>query len=218
MRRTEPTYIVTAPSIEDIRRAFDPYVAAVGRVAHAWNYLHEKLGQLFVAVTGADRGIILAVWYSTPNDRAQRRMLRAAINASAADKWEPRLPTARDDLLWLVKEADELAGARDNAVHVPCSTYTDSKGTGMFAAFFNGHPRARKLIGKKLIDEFLWCEECAEVLSRFSMRAEAALAPQQYPWPNKPDIPTRERKRTLESPRRLINVGTEARRLQSPPE
>ena len=38
----------------------------------------------------------------------------------------------------------------------------------MGAAFFNGNPRAKKLMGKELLVEFAWCEAYAETLSRFT--------------------------------------------------
>jgi hypothetical protein len=60
----------------------EPYVMALGKVAHAWNYLQEALGQLFCAVTEVDMDTGQAVWHSTANDRAQREMLRAAVRVS----------------------------------------------------------------------------------------------------------------------------------------
>jgi hypothetical protein len=198
MANEEPRHIVKVPTDDEIRAIFDPYVAAVGRVSHAWNYLHERLGQLFVVVIGGDRRISLAVWYSTKSDRGQREMLEAAIRASSADRWLPRLPAARADLLWMLKETDHLAEIRNDAMHVPCSAYTSDKGTEMGAAFFNGNPRARKLLGKQIIQEFSWCEQCTENLTRFAMKAETALAFEQYPWPDRPPMPTRGTPRARE--------------------
>jgi hypothetical protein len=74
---TEPE--TSAPStaarwstFEETRKAFDAYVAAVGKVAYEWNALHEQLGILFVAVSGAEREVALANWYSVWSDRGQR--------------------------------------------------------------------------------------------------------------------------------------------------
>jgi hypothetical protein len=73
MAQEQQPVIVRPPTEEQVRAAFEAYTLAVGKVAHAWNYLQEKLGQLFAVITGADRAIALAVWYSTDNDRAQWR-------------------------------------------------------------------------------------------------------------------------------------------------
>ena len=182
------------PSDEERKAAFEAYTLAVGKVAHAWNYLHEKLGQLFVVVSGADRKIALAIWYSTDSDRAQRLMLRAAVAASGKDRW-PSALLAPDDLKWLLDRADELAEQRNNVIHAPCSLYI-SPGTPvrseLGASFLHGHPRARKLMGKKLLVEFDWCERFAETLSDFTQRVETGLAfSERYPWPERPRLPTR---------------------------
>ena len=90
------------------RCGFDAYVAAVGRVAHAWNYLHEKLGMLFVAVSGMERNLALSIWYSVTNDHFQREMLKAAVSATNSERLA-KLPKAPDDLKWLLDRAAEVA-------------------------------------------------------------------------------------------------------------
>jgi hypothetical protein len=67
--------IVKWPSDEEWVTAFETYTLALGKVAHAWNYLHEKLARLFCVVVAADPAICLGIWYSTTNERAQRDML-----------------------------------------------------------------------------------------------------------------------------------------------
>jgi hypothetical protein len=191
-QETPQPNIVTLPTNEERKAAFEAYVAAVGKVAHAWNYLHEKLGTLFVVVSGAEKEVVaLAIWYSVKSDRAQRDMLRAAVNATNSERSE-RMPRAADDLKWLLDRANELAEERNNAVHAPCSLYIGGSGSEMGAAFFNGNPRAKNLMGKELLVEFAWCEGCAESLSLFTQRLATAIAfPDQYEWPKQPKLPTR---------------------------
>jgi hypothetical protein len=114
--------IETLVTFEDTIQPFDAYVAAVGRVAHAWNYLHERLGVLFVTVSGMERNVALSIWYSVKSDLAQRAMLRAALEATNSER-SKRLPKASNDLKWLLDRADALAEDRNNAVHAPCSLY-----------------------------------------------------------------------------------------------
>jgi hypothetical protein len=196
MQEAQPR-IVKWPTDEETKAAFEAYTLALGKVAHAWNYLHEKLGQLFVVISGADRNIALAIWYSTDSDRVQRGMLRAAVAATSGDRWNA-LPKAHEHLKWLLDRADEVAEQRNNAIHAPCSLYIGGGEAGsaeMGASFFHGHPRARKLQGKKVLIEFDWCERYAETLSVFTQKLETAIAfPERYPWPEKPLKPTRKAK------------------------
>jgi len=59
--------------------AFDPYALAIGRLALAWNNLHERLAALFWTILGA--GVMnqpIAIWKSANFDRPRREMLKAA--------------------------------------------------------------------------------------------------------------------------------------------
>ena len=39
--------IIKWPTDDEMKVAFEAYALALGKVAFSWNYLHEKLGQLF---------------------------------------------------------------------------------------------------------------------------------------------------------------------------
>jgi hypothetical protein len=91
---------MTEPSIrrrtkrtdEEARVAFEVYALAVGKVVHAWNYLHETLGQLLYHVAGPDDGRAeLSKWYSLKSDHLQRAMLRAAVLRAPEDRWPPQV-------------------------------------------------------------------------------------------------------------------------------
>ena len=215
----------TAPTVGSHKEAqaaeaFEAYCLAVGRVAHAWNYLQQKLGQLFVFVTKTEPAIALSIWYSTDNDRAQRNMLNAAILATKDDSWLPRLPSAKSDLLWVVDRVNAIADLRNNAIHAPASLLTDSNGPSMKASlegYINGHPRARRLWGKNLLTEFDWCEKSAEALSRFIGHAAVSLNDDEWPWPERPSLPTLGQKKILPSPPRQQPPRSRQRRSQSSP-
>ena len=142
--------IVKWATYADTKQAFDAYVAAVGKVAHAWDYLHEKLGVLFIAVTGMERNLALSIWYSVTNDHFQREMLKAAVSATNSER-STNLPKAPDDLKWLLDRAEEVADARNNAVHAPCSLYLGGSVSEMEASYFNGKPRAKRLMGQRTV-------------------------------------------------------------------
>jgi hypothetical protein len=179
-------------TFEETKKAFEAYVAAVGKVAYEWNTLHERLGVLFVAVTGMERNVALSIWYSVRSDLAQREMLKAAFFATNPQRSE-KLPKAPDDLKWLLDRAQEVANARNDAVHAPCSLYVSGSGSEMGAAFFDGNPRAKNLGGKDLLVEFAWCESFARTLSFFTERLANAIAfPDRFEWPERPNILSRD--------------------------
>ena len=184
--------VITIPSDAEIREVYLPYVQAVGEVAHSWNYLIESLGELFAEVVNKDeRRVVLATWFSVPSDRMQMSMLKGALTASAEDRWLPRLPRAREDLIWLVDRANSLADDRNNAVHAPCTLFVTGEGAEMGASFWSGNPRARKLEGKQLLAEFQYCRDYAERLTKFARYTWSALASEKVSWPDRPDTPQR---------------------------
>jgi hypothetical protein len=196
---SEPT--ILWPTDKQARAEFEAYTCAVGKVAHAWNYLHEKLGALFALLVNApDRNVIAAVWYSTFSDRSQRLMLEASIKALAAYRWQSVPAHAKEDLLWLMKRANDLGTKRDDAIHAPAILHTDIRGTEMAASVLSGHRRAQNLRGKRLLIEFDWFERYTEELSRFTVQATNALAYADYEWPDKPPVPDRRPRKALLDP------------------
>jgi hypothetical protein len=190
----EPT-IIRRPTDKQVAAEFQAYTCAVGRVAHAWNYLHEKLGALFALLVNApDRHVVAALWYSPYSDRSQRQMLEACINAY---RWQSDPAQAKDDLLWLMTRANELGNRRDDAIHAPAILSTDARGTEMATSYLSGHRRARNLKGKRLLIEFDWLERYIEELSRFTVAATNALAYAGYAWPEKPKRPDRRSRKAL---------------------
>jgi hypothetical protein len=221
MTEATPKRIIRGPNDEEARAAFDAYCLGVGKVAHAWNYLQENLGQLFVFVTGGAPAIMLSVWYSARSDQTQRNMLRAALLAIKDDRWQPRLPTARDDLVWIVDEANALAEHRNNAIHMPGTLLTGADGTAIgpsIAAYINGNPLARRVWGKQLLPEFDLSEKCAEALSRFTRHACVSLMDHELPWPKRPSLPIRRQKSTPPNRPRQPRIRSRARLPRSSPE
>ena len=89
--------------------------------------------------------------------------------------------------------------------------YIGHKSIEFGATFASGHLRARRLMGKKLIEEFLWCEESAETLSGLGIGALSAFADERNAWPDRPYMPSREKKRTLEDLHHLREVTVHPR-------
>ena len=123
----------------EITAKMEPYIMALGKVAHSWNYLQETLGQLFCAVTGLEQDNTgQAIWHSTPNDRAQREMLRAAIMASTHKRLTVGLPKAKDDIKWLLDRADSVAEQRNTAIHAPMAVSVGGAEIELFPVIYHG--------------------------------------------------------------------------------
>lgn len=177
-------------SDDPIRKQYLEYTTAVGKVAHAWNTFQERLGQLLTAILPeTDFTVLLSIWYSAPNDRAQRRMLRAAIDAGAfetATKARSLPKTAKGDVIWMLDEADKLGQRRDQAVHAPAAIEISPSVNGpqMTAAFFHGNPLAKQLQGKNIMYEFDLSVWRAETLTVYAMWIELSLR-YARPWPER---------------------------------
>lgn len=191
-------------SLEEIEEAFDLYTAAVGRVAAAWNRLHDRMENLFCKIMNADSELLSAVWHSTYSDRSQRQMLEAAIKASKPLPLWGHLPdTANEDLLWLMKRSHSLSDKRDEAVHAPCWYFEETAGgIDVIVSAYSKHRRARALEGKDLLIEFDWLERYIRELILFTDSAAITIpyarAAQHGPsWPQKPRVPDRRPKTAL---------------------
>jgi hypothetical protein len=194
-------------SNEEIKKKFDEYLPALGKVAHNWNHLQENLGKLFASVVSKTRaqadtmsrarlgGVLLAVWYSEPSDRAQRRMLRAAINADAPKKNDRAPPHAVEDISWLLDEADKLGQRRDEALHAPFGMGFGPTGISVVAAYAQGNPLAKRLLGKDILDELSLSAWRAAELSRYAAQIDLALKEKGPAWPDKRPSLSRETRR-----------------------
>lgn len=171
------------------------YLLHLGMVAQAWNSLHEALCGVFTTVIqGRDRDAVEAVWHSTYSDRSQREMLRHAIEATA-----DLHNRYKDDLLWVLKRANELSGMRDDAIHAPILAVGGGEKLEVVASFISAHRRAKHLVGKDLIVEFDYCKRYTELLTAFVNAALASLSPLVggVPWPDRPSAPNRRPRKTL---------------------
>ena len=192
--------VIVPPTDDEVQRQFDAYCLALGKVAHAWNYLFEKLGLLFRIVAGGNPHVADAIWYAPESDRTKLKMLREAISTPGQTSWWlPEFPTAQKDIIWLLDRVGDHIDRRNTAIHAPCTLRTDADGTAM-AASFNGHLLAKKLWGKEILVEFDWCERWSEELSRFAVAMERALHDRQRAWPSRPGKPDLRKKKDLLPP------------------
>jgi hypothetical protein len=191
---------------QKVRAKMNPYVTALGRVAHSWNYLQESLGQLFCTVTGLDERVGQAIWHSTSSDRAQREMLSAATSTSLDRRLTTDYPKAKEDIKWLLDRANKVADQRNDAIHAPISISIGQSEFEIVPASYYGNPRAKKLVWKDIIAEFKWYELSADALTRFARAVRTAIQSDTFPWPDKPQMPTLQPRKNRKA-RRRKNTG-----------
>ncbi len=174
-------------------RAFRPFAIQIGWIAYEWNRLQEALGELFADIVHPkDNRIGRAIWHSTDNDRTLRNMMQSALDAAKIDnKIKPR---AYDDVSWILKEINKLAGRRNAAIHAPLAMYSYSsadRGFQIEPMHHLGHPRALELRGKSLLDEFKWYRDHLEKLADFAEELHFVLIFPEIASPDRPQLPSR---------------------------
>jgi hypothetical protein len=179
------------PSGEEIRVAnetLQPYFTALGRVAHAWNHLHEELGKVFCALSELDLSLGMTIWHSLKSDRSQREVLEGVLRRRGqSEEWSGEHPEASDGIRYLMKQVDKLAGRRNDAIHAPCAVIPGDFEIKPLTFF--GNERAKSLRGKDILREFAWYEKSADVLRKYASDIRFALDARTA-WPAKPQLPT----------------------------
>jgi hypothetical protein len=182
-----------------VRRHLKPYAIEIGQITLVWNRLHENLALLFWYAIGPEKGgVSFAIWNRLSSDRTQRDILKVVIDAGAFLSHSNGRRIA-DELLWLLKQIEDLAERRNIAVHAPLTTLTDTTTgiTTVAAQDFFGNRRAKSLAKKDILSELVRYGERAEMLSRFAVALIQCMNPSHQPWPKRPTAPA-----TMPRPRR----------------
>ena len=174
-------------------KAFAPFAEQIGWIAYEWNRLQEALGDLFCDIVrpGSDR-VGNAIWHSTDNERALRRMLEEALEAAKTENQVEQRPY--DDVSWILSKIDKLAGRRNAAIHAPFALVSKSAsdpGFEVMPLHMSGHPRAKELKDKEVLGEFKWYRDHLEKLADFAEALHFALIFPDISWPDRPELPPR---------------------------
>jgi hypothetical protein len=170
-------------------KVFRPYAIALGQLALAWNELHETLALVFCMTMG--RGMVnqyLAIWHAIKVDRAQRDILLSAAKAIDGSPY----PTLAADLEWICIKANAVEDARNDALHSPLfSSRYPSIGPSVRPMTGLGHVRAKKLEARDLLNEFRWCRDASQILTKFARDLDLAMSGFGLSWPDRPAWPNR---------------------------
>jgi hypothetical protein len=111
--------------------------------------------------------------------------------------WEIGLITdaMRKDVSWALAEADKLSDARNDVIHSPLvslSNVVDPSDIKIRVAS-RMNPRAKKLGKKDILPEMRRCRDTAIVLRYYCLQMERSLSfgATEWPWPEKPRLPSR---------------------------
>lgn len=174
-------------SRSEVRKHLKPYADEIGQATLAWNSLHENLCLLFWFAIGPGP-VPHAIWNRLSSDRTQRDILKTAVEAGAFLENRQRFS---DDVLWLLKQVDQLAEHRNVAIHAPLTTLTNvaTGKTTVEPEDFYGNKRAKQLKGKDIIGQLKWCAEGAALLSYFAADLIATMNEPPESWPDRPSLP-----------------------------
>jgi hypothetical protein len=174
---------------EEVADLTAKHARQTGAAISAWNLLQDTLGRIFAEIVDpANQKLALAIWYSQESDRAQRKMLKAAVKArygEASKIWS--------EIKYLCTEADTIAEHRNNVVHVGYSVDLDITLTkvGIKPRGLGVYRRADAMENKDVLLALEALEKSCKDLFQFA----AMLTPmifypeQEHTWPDRPELP-----------------------------
>jgi hypothetical protein len=97
------------------------YAQQIGEVTWAWNRMQSFLAMIFATfVDQTDLKIGITTWNSLMSDDAQRKQLVAIARAKLPPHLKSNMaPNMAARIEWATKQADKLAGFRNDATHTP---------------------------------------------------------------------------------------------------
>jgi hypothetical protein len=182
------------------QRPTDEHALAIGRIAISWNEFQESLAELFARLFGKRRWRhALAAWQALSNDRAQRDMLRAVAEARFGTD-----SRASQEVGWLVDQAHQhLSDGRNTGIHMPLMVLRDLNDiVSILPLALFGNRRAKKMLGKDLLNEYTAYEEDIRDMSTFSIALQFRISAGRGAWPQRPQLRQRERSKTPKALRR----------------
>jgi hypothetical protein len=179
------------PSQREKMKLLNPHAKLIGEIALAWNSLHEQLGYIFWNITGIRNGFVAdSIWNSTFSDSAQRTMLRGVVTIVYEEDSKHY-----KDIICLLDTIDKIAINRNSAVHVALSFTIDASGMTLQPKPFSQSRFAKALDGKDILKEFTLYKQRVYALTTYAASLYAAiLSPKHWPWPDRPEMPTRGQK------------------------
>jgi hypothetical protein len=106
--------------------------ATVGDIALTWNAMHVAIFYIFAALTGLDKNLASAVFYTLKADSAQRDITKAAAMVRLSEN-APAEADLRQKIKDLLRDIGKFAGPRNGAVHA--AIVWDGSGTARVNPF-----------------------------------------------------------------------------------
>jgi hypothetical protein len=113
-------------------------------------------------------------------------MLRSVVETLSTLKFGARV---REDVLWLLSEANKLADKRNDALHSPYMFMASPTSEPVMASYLFDNPRALKFRGKELLKELVCYRKSADVLTEFASKIVLSIDSGSTGWPERPAMP-----------------------------
>jgi hypothetical protein len=159
---------------------------------------------------------LAGIWNSSAYDRPKREMLRGILVPLVTSDFI-QFGNFEEDIRWILDEADKIEEIRNNAVHAPLiHNFNEFDISPIFPAsagrrkykwsggkitpnILMRNRRALRIAQKNpegdILRELRWARDASAVLRDFALRIYWALLSEQAPWPRRPALPNRGRKK-----------------------
>jgi hypothetical protein len=170
----------------------DEHALSIGKIAIAWNLLHENLAVLFAQFFEKnDYGLALSSWHSLVNDAAQREMLRSVSEVKLGKKSK-----GYGEINWVLEQIkQQVTIQRNTGIHMPLMTYTDLTNSNsepqILPLHIYGNRRANAMQGADLLKEYGHYEQQIKKLNTYVVAISYNLSnvrngPES--WPGRPQL------------------------------
>jgi len=172
----------------------DKHAVAIGRIAMAWNELHENLAEFFGQLfEEADYGLALTSWHALVSDNAQREMLRAVAEVKLGNESK-----AYKELYWSLKQIKkQISNLRNTGVHMPLMSFTDLASDDRthqilpLSMFGNRKAIAMETSGKDILKEYADYERQIRNIGSYCFAIMFNVSPRRAgpeKWPGRPNL------------------------------
>lgn len=200
MRRKMSSRVLSAGDFDmadtnnELGDQIDGLAVILGRLAIAWNTIPLCCGSLFIILAHPDNSKLgWAIWNAVANDRMQRKVLEAAVEA-APNATAPLKKRVR----WAMGEITSLESQRDTALHAP---YLRMPAGRLGPLHHTGHLRAVQLkyadLESMLHSNAIDMIDLSLFVSSLAVRLGANDG---TPWPQKPSLQRLKPPKTPEEP------------------
>jgi hypothetical protein len=173
------------------KELWDKHALAIGKIALAWNTLHEALAEIYANLFDrSDWNLAIASWHSLTSDASQQEMLRSAAKTKFGVDSK-----AYTEINWLLEQIKQvLSHQRNFGIHTPfLILHRQNQTTEVLPNAITGNRRAAALAAgaKDALQEFSEYEKQIRMMFSFAIGLNYNISPLRMgaeSWPTRPQL------------------------------